>query len=340
MVFGIPFVSVLINTLLYGHLLQDNARSQFGACIIIALIYTSIYWVSFRMIFRFFVIKYPDTIHNKKRQVITSLFVLGTYFILQFILDIFLRLVLKNQTSIPEPDAVLKIITSLIFTVLVLAVYEGLYLSLKIRQNEEEKNQMIQDSISSQLAGLKNQINPHFLFNSLNTLSSLVHEDADRADAFIGKLSKVYRYILDKYDDHLVTLGDEMNYLHSYLYLMKERFGENLHYTEKIDDKLLHKYVLPMSLQITFENCLKHNIITKEKPLFITVETSDDGKHIIISNNLQKLIFPSTTKALGLENIKKRYNFFTDSQVIIDEKENVFKVILPLLDDDSFKKIK
>jgi two-component system, LytTR family, sensor kinase len=339
MVFGIPFVAVLVNTLLFGHLLQENAPSQFGVCIIIALVYTSVYWFSFRFIFKYIALKYKGTSQNKKRQIITAICVLIGYFCIQIILDIFLKSLLQKYTMVTEPNSVLKLITSMVFTVLIMAVYEGIYLSHQIRKSEEEKNLIIRENINSQLAGLKNQINPHFLFNSLNTLSSLVHEDAERADAFIGKLSKVYRYILDKNDEHLVTLKDELNYLNSYVYLMKERFGENLVYIEEIDNAHLNKYILPLSLQITFENCVKHNMISKEKPLFITVKATSPGDYLTISNNLQKIKFPNTKTAVGLDNIIKRYGFFTKKEVVIEEQQAIFKVALPLLQKEAFKKV-
>ncbi len=337
MVFGIPFVAILVNTLLFGHLLQDNDTSQFSACIVIALIYTSIYWFFFRLIFMYVGKKYAGVNQNKKRQVITSIYVILGYLFLQFVLDAILHENIHKLVIVQEPNSALKVITSLVFTVLILAVYEGIYLSNQIRQSEVEKSQILRESIDSQLAGLKNQINPHFLFNSLNTLSSLVHEDADRADAFISKLANVYRYLLEKKDDHLVTLKDELNYLHSYVHLMKERFGDNLHYNEKVDALAVSKFILPLSLQITFENCIKHNIITKEKPLYITINTSLDGQSLTISNNLQKIKFPDAKTSVGLDNIKQRYNFFTDRQVIVNEGDGHFTVTLPLLPKDSFK---
>lgn len=339
MIIGIPFVAVLINTLLFGHLLQDNAPSQFGICIVIALIYTSFYWLTFRTMFRYVAARYPAISDNKKRRTLTAIIVLCGYIALQFFLDVLLHGLLIKYTDVKEPHAILKIITSMLFIVLVLAIYESIYLNMQIRYSEQEKLQVMKENINSRLAGLKNQINPHFLFNSLNTLSSLVHEDANRADAFVGKLSKVYRYILDKNDEHLVQVKDELNYLQSYVYLMKERFGDNIVYEEQIDPSLLQKYILPLSLQITFENCIKHNIISKEKPLHITLMTSEKGDYLTITNNLQKINFPEVKTAVGLDNIKKRYSYFTDKEVVINEANQLFSVSLPLLDKDALSKI-
>jgi two-component system, LytTR family, sensor kinase len=130
-----------------------------------------------------------------------------------------------------------------------------------------------------------------------------------------------------------------LNYLNSYVYLMKERFGENLVYIEEIDNAHLNKYILPLSLQITFENCVKHNMISKEKPLFITVKATSPGDYLTISNNLQKIKFPNTKTAVGLDNIIKRYGFFTKKEVVIEEQQAIFKVALPLLQKEAFKKV-
>jgi two-component system, LytTR family, sensor kinase len=270
---------------------------------------------------------------------LTAMIVLCGYILLQLVLDVILHGILVKYTDVKEPHAVLKTITSMLFIVLVLAIYESIYLNMQIRFSEQEKMLVIKENINSQLAGLKNQINPHFLFNSLNTLSSLVHEDANRAEAFVLKLSKVYRYILDKNDEHLVHIKDELNYLQSYVYLMKERFGDNIIYEEQIDQRLLHKYILPLSLQITFENCIKHNIISKEKPLYIKLVTSEKGDYLTISNKLQKINFPEVKTAVGLDNIKKRYSYFTDKEVVIVENDQSFSVSLPLLDKDALTKI-
>jgi two-component system, LytTR family, sensor kinase len=297
----------------------------------ISIIYTTIYWFSFRALYKFIGKRFPGRHQNKKRQVITSISVIVGFFLLQLFLDSFLVSYLKQYLATTNPDFLLKVITSFIFTILILSLYEGIYLSHQVQRTLKENEQMMRENVTSQLAGLKNQVNPHFLFNSLNTLSSLVHEDANRADAFIGKLSKVYRYILDKNDDHTVSLEEEIKYLHSYIHLMKERFGNNIIYTEKIDPSLLHKCIMPFSLQITFENCVKHNIITKEKPLNIHIETSVDSEYLFITNNLQKLTFPEEKSSVGLENIKRRYSFFTAKPVHVLEDETTFKVGLPLL---------
>ncbi len=337
-ILGIPFVALLVNTLLFGQLLQVNSTSAFTYCMFIGLVYTSVYWFGFREIFKFIGTKYKGITQNKKRQLITALFVIVGYFFLQFILDIILHNVLINMTEIKQPSSLLKIITSMIFTVLILVIYESIYLSNQIREIEKEKSQIIKENISSQLASLKDQINPHFLFNSLNTLSSLVHEDANRADAFVQKLANVYRYILENNTNQIVSLKHELSYLHSYIHLMKERFGENLVYVEKIDAAFLDKYIIPLSLQITFENCVKHNIISKEKPLHITIE--GNGNYLYITNNLQKINFPNDKASVGLENIKQRFHFFTDMQVKVEENTNEFIVGIPLLNNDSLKNAK
>ena len=179
------------------------------------------------------------------------------------------------------------------------------------------------------MEGLKSQVNPHFLFNSLNTLIYIIPENTDRAIQFVQKLSKVYRYILEIRDKKLIPLEEELDFLHSYIFLLKERFGDNLEVNLSIPSDILVQQVVPLSLQILFENAIKHNIISDKHPLKIEVFFKDEK--LVVQNNLQlkKQAMPSTK--VGLQNIKNRYAFFTDEKVDINDDGPYFKVTLPLI---------
>ncbi len=185
------------------------------------------------------------------------------------------------------------------------------------------------ESAQAQLENLKNQINPHFLFNNLSVLSSLVYKDQDKAVDFISQLSKVYRYVLENKNQELVMLKEEMAFLDSYFYLLSIRFDKNIIFDISVDEKMHEKLMPPMSLQMLVENAIKHNEISEENPFTITIRSIEE--ELVICNNLQERKFPEPSSKTGLKNIKDRYAFFTDRQVLVEASDEMFCVHLPLI---------
>ncbi len=175
-------------------------------------------------------------------------------------------------------------------------------------------------------ATLKNQINPHFLFNSLNVLSGIMYKDIEKADEFISKLANIYRYILDIQEEEVISLSKEIDFAKDYLYLQSIRFGNNLRYSIDVNK---NKMIIPMALQILIENAIKHNSISDKKELKITI--SNDNKYVIVSNNRNPKKEATTGHEIGIKNIKERYKFLTDQEIKIVESPTKFKVYLPLL---------
>ena len=190
-----------------------------------------------------------------------------------------------------------------------------------VREEELKRN-----ILELEYASLKNQVNPHFLFNSLNVLTSLVSENED-AVKYIKKLSDVYRYLLENKDKQTVNLSTELKFAEAYIYLHQIRFGENLKSYINISEKNFS--IVPLSLQMLIENAIKHNIISEDKPLSIEISSSDG--YIIVKNNLQTKNTRETSLNIGLENIKKRYIYLTNKELVIEKNENSFVVKLPLL---------
>jgi LytS/YehU family sensor histidine kinase len=185
------------------------------------------------------------------------------------------------------------------------------------------------ESAVARYEALKNQINPHFLFNSLNALTNLVYEDQDKAAKFIKQLSEVYRYVLDTREKEVVTLQEELQFVESYLFLQQIRFGNNL----KVNVRLANVTgkIAPLALQLLLENAIKHNVVSSDDPLSIEVY-SQEG-YICVENNLQKKSMVSENgSGLGLENIKSRYKFLTDKEVFISEASGKFSVKLPIIE--------
>jgi len=200
------------------------------------------------------------------------------------------------------------------------------------RQMEDLKREMM----ASQYATLKNQISPHFLFNSLNTLTSLMYEDRDLASDFVTRLASTYRYILDNREHDLVPLSKELNFLDSYIFMMNVRHKEAVTITLNISVDAKAYHIPTLSLQMLVENALKHNQYSKEKPLHITISNIQKDA-LAVKNNLQRRTKTEDTTKMGLQNIKKRYAHYTNKQVLVREEADCFEVIVPLLQNDVMK---
>ncbi|MEM9023785.1 MAG: histidine kinase [Bacteroidota bacterium] len=194
-----------------------------------------------------------------------------------------------------------------------------------IVEAEEYKSQQLR----SQFEALKNQINPHFLFNSLNTLITLIGEDQRQATDFTQKLSEVYRYILQNKDEELITLRKELEFVRSYIFLLKMRFGNNLHVNIDIAEGNLNDHIAPLSLQMLIENAVKHNEVSNAHPLQIDLYVQN-GKTIVVKNNLQKKASGHSTR-IGLENIRKRYEYLSNTNIEVITTAINFMVALPLI---------
>ena len=189
---------------------------------------------------------------------------------------------------------------------------------------EKLKNELL----DYQYKSLVNQVNPHFLFNGLNVLTSLVHDDPDLAVKFIQQLSKVYRYTLENRDRDLVTFEEEKKFIESYLFLLKIRFEDSLDIDLKLDEKRAGM-LIPMALQILVENAIKHNMISKQKPLKLKIETCDGV--VCVSNNLQLPENKPHSTGFGLENINKRLQLLSDKGLEIEQTATTFTAKLPIL---------
>lgn len=208
------------------------------------------------------------------------------------------------------------------------AFMHGRSFLLAWRQDAINYEKLKTEQIATQYDSLKNQVNPHFLFNSLNALTSLVHDDQDKAVEFIRKLSQVYRYVLDTKDKEVVAINEEMDFLMSYLYLQKIRFDENLQYHIHIPESAEHSFIVPISLQMLLENAIKHNIVSQSRPLHVEIIAEED--YLTVRNNLQEKMHKDST-GIGLSNIKDRYSYMTRKEVIINKTETHFEVKLPLI---------
>lgn len=216
------------------------------------------------------------------------------------------------------------------FTLVAIAfVFSYLQRSLYHEKKIAVENERLRaENLGSRYEALKNQLDPHFLFNSLNTLSSLTEDDADKAEDFIQQLSGVLRYTLK--NEEVVTLSEELECVRSYCLMMKMRYGDNLMFDHSIDHEKYDNYcVLPLSIQGLIENAIKHNVISSKQHLTVHIHTDDDN-HLIISNKIQKKIGKEEGTGIGLANLAERYRIKWNEKVEIFDDGMNFSVTLPL----------
>lgn len=197
-------------------------------------------------------------------------------------------------------------------------------------ENARQLYGLKKENIRSQFEALKSQVNPHFLFNNLNVLSSLIYADQDRAGKFVRQLSKVYRYVLDFKDADTISLQEETDFLDAYLFLLTTRFGENLRIERTLNEDCRMRRLPPAVSQMLIENAIKHNVIARNRPLTIRIFMEAD-RYLVIQNTLQRKSSVEPSSKIGLENIRRRYRYLTSQQVIIEETPETFTVKIPLL---------
>ncbi len=237
-----------------------------------------------------------------------------------------------QSVGIPCTEALL--IKSIIGTIILMSVIVGFYetafymnaLNLSVKEREKLKRQ----NVESQLEILKSQVQPHFLFNSLNTLASIIPEEPEVAVQYVQNLSKVYRYILEIKDKKLIPVYEEMKCVHAYLFMLETRFGENLHCNVDLENIEDNHFIVPLSIQMLVENAVKHNVISTKRPLMISI-TSESGM-LKVCNNLQLKDQQVISTGTGLENISNRYEITAQKKVLIHEDDETFSVQIPLIE--------
>lgn len=222
------------------------------------------------------------------------------------------------------------LIIGAVCNIMATSLNEGAAFYERWREVVDEAEQLKKENLQSQLEGLKGQVNPHFLFNSLNSLSSLISDDPAKAEKFLDEMSKVYRYLLRTNEDGLTTLQAEMDFIYSYFHLLKTRYGDGLNMTTNIDERFLIYQLPPLTLQMLVENAVKHNMILKDSPLQIMILTTNSGK-LIVSNNLQRKDRMVASNKVGLTNIVKKYRLMKKEEIMVRDDGKDFAVIVPLI---------
>ena len=224
---------------------------------------------------------------------------------------------------------------SVVIFIPLFSIYFSLYFLGHWKRSVLVAEQFQKETVQAELASLKNHLDPHFLFNNLNILSSLIDKSQDRSKVFLDKFAEVYRAILRSKEEDLVSLEEELEFIQAYIYLVKTRFEENIIFEIDIDPADRYRALPPLTLQLLVENAIKHNIISEKHPLRVCIGTSKEGR-LLVENSLFLKPGDLVDKGgSGLKNIVKRYAYFTDLQVTVLQDEDTFKVEIPLLEIET-----
>jgi sensor histidine kinase YesM len=267
---------------------------------------------------------------TKKRLIIGTILSLLITLLVIFLMRIITSLFIENRTlaEFMQSERPANYIFSTIITLFVTLGIHAFYFYKAYQENKVKEQKVIAGTESAQFESLKNQIDPHFLFNSLNVLSSLIEENPENAQKFTTSLSKIYRYVLEQKDKELVSVEEEIAFAKTYMNLLKMRFENSITF-ELPEVYDVEMKVVPLSLQLLLENCIKHNVVSERKPLHIKI--SIENNHLVVANNLQKKEVLTDRKGVGLQNIVNRYAILTKRNVEVQESDSFFKVFLPIL---------
>ena len=281
----------------------------------------------------FIIIKWCSRIKSLKNRFIMKLLTeIMLASIMSGIAVIFINLFFRDFTNFNEylkelifgPSVSIAVLINLI----ILFILEFLVNYEIKRRSEAEYEKLRTENLSFLYEQLRSQINPHFLFNSLNILISLINKDKDKSIEYIQTLSKVYRYVLTHDREELIKLSEEMVFINHYLDILMIRFGDGLKVSSNITKEHSGKYLSPMTLQLLVENAVKHNVISPKNPL--TVNFYSEGNYLVVSNKLNKKRNSLPSTGTGLNNLKHRYKILKTGEIIVEEDEN-FTVKVPLI---------
>lgn len=322
---------VVISTIFRWYIFHIELKVNLLLSLVSCLVLTST-WVFFKKLYAYFdrVMPYDKGIFKRLfLQIIITLIFLSAVSRMVFAIGVnfipFQEIVMKQFTNLTQIAG----ITAEILMVILLNVAHFSYYSLeKWRENALRATNLEKEKSHVQFDNLKNQLNPHFLFNSLTSLDSLIQENPPLAREFLQQLSKVFRYVLKNKEKGLVSLETELNFIKNYVALLKTRFGDSLSINFNISEAVLDEQIAPVTLQILIENALKHNIINQFNPLIINILNQDD--YLIIENEIQLKKQVETSNGQGLNNLKSLYSFLSEKEVLI-ESNGTFRVKIPLI---------
>ena len=329
------FISISIFLVLLIIRFLSGVRIEFNSSLLINFGYTTLYGFMLYYANAILFMKLDEIFSkerfNRKRILIGFI---GSFIIsvgVIFLLRIFEDVIIEGSSLALffEKEKFSNYLVTIIITFIVTLAFHAFYFYKAYQESRLKEQKIIAGTANAKFESLKNQIDPHFLFNSLNVLSSLIEENPENAQQFTTSLSKIYRYVLEQKDKELVTVSEELAFAKTYMKLLKMRFENSITFELPADFENPDAKVVPLSLQLLLENTIKHNVVSENKPLHIKIYIKDN--FLVVENNLQKKEVLQDRKGVGLQNIVSRYAILSERKVLIDETKETFAVYLPIL---------
>lgn len=339
-IFKIIGIGIIIGAFLYGidstYEILSGGTAQFGYEQVKIFGYYLLYTLSLTLV-NFYFFEYLNHRVNWEKYDQKYRLVIGVFgsvsitLLTLFIVRIFHKVILEGTpyNEFISGQNLEFYFKSTIITLVISIFFHAFYFYKMVQDKKVKEQKIIAGTASAKFESLKNQIDPHFLFNSLNVLTSLIEESPENAQKFTTSLSKIYRYVLEQKDKELVSVEEELKFAKTYMNLLRMRFENSVFY--EVPEKLInaHGKVVPLSLQLLLENTVKHNIVSENKPLNIRIY-EEDG-YLVVENNYQKKEVMQGLKGLGLQNIVDRYSLITSRKVLIEQSTRTFLVKIPIL---------
>ncbi|MBK7850126.1 MAG: histidine kinase [Bacteroidetes bacterium] len=332
---GITILNLFLNIFFYLDLVHVK-HIPFLKVFLLSTAYVIISWEVTRFVILLVRKKFPGILNTRKRIINLGIYVTAATLAISLLKVEFISGVdFYNMGDTPQDHPVIfeylySFGMNMFYALIITGIYESLYFFNQWRKSFSEMEQLRKANLQSQFDSLKNQVNPHFLFNSLNSLSSLVEEDKEKAVQFIAELSRVYRYLLQTNEKELTTLSAELEFIQAYYFLLQTRFGNGVKLVVDVFPSFRDFLIPPLTLQILVENAVKHNVVSTNKPLIIRISTDALG-NLMVDNNLQKKTQSVPSGGMGLANITSKYKLLNQSEVMIRSTDDNFQVKLPLI---------
>lgn len=331
---SMPFISFALCFIMYGERLYHEAQLWVTGYLIVYTI--GIFsWLAHYQYDYFLQTRFPGIDFTRKRvayKLLINILIMSPSVLLIFYVFHWLHV---GGYALRPGDLRKGILVGISVNIIFETLYEVVYIIDNYKETAAEKELLEQMHLQQEFDNLKRKVNPHFLFNCFNTLSSLINEDRQHAERFLNELSKVYRYLLRNNEDGMSTLENEVKFIAGYFNLLHTRYGDGVKLNMRIDKKY-NNYLLPsLSLQLLLENAVKHNVVSKQAPLSVEIFTTEDGQ-LVVNNNLNLKVQKEKSTRIGLQNIRDKYRLLQgkDEVQVVDGARN-FMVVLPLIWDKS-----
>jgi sensor histidine kinase YesM len=322
---GITFVSAISVFFDFGY---DQAVSGFLKAFLVSLIRTALLWNGSMFIIQYAISRF-SLFKETAKLIVFQVFGLSIFVVLVELGEIY---AVENFLKIPltQSEKTTLIIGALLITFMISSIYASVAFFIQWKENLLRTQALEKANLEARYDTLRNQVNPHFLFNSLNTLLMLVN-DNPVASRYVESISEIMRYMLQSRDKEAVLLRDELKIARDYVFIQQSRFGDKLQVDFDVPEKFFHYAIPPLALQMLLENALKHNVVSKDDPLFVKVYTSENV-YIVIENTIKAKLDKDASTGVGLDNIRNRYLHLTGKNIVVKQENGKFVVMLPLFE--------